>query len=93
MPKDTKKEIEILRKRLIIEVNKNAEEFARGLEKGREQGEYLGEQRGREIGREEEKIEVAKRLDNLNMTEYQISRATGLSRERVKEIIAGQVFL
>ena len=89
MPKDTKKEIEILRKRLIIEVNKNAEEFARGLEKGQEQGEYLGEQRGRE----EEKIEVAKRLDNLNMTEYQISRATGLSRERVKEIIAGQVFL
>ena len=39
MPKDTKKEIEILRKRLIIEVNKNAEEFARGLEKGQEQGE------------------------------------------------------
>ncbi len=61
-------------------------ERAQGKKEGLEEGIIIGKEEGIIIGKEEEKCNIAINLINIGMNDDDISRATGLSPEKVSSI-------
>ena len=62
------------------------EGIEKGIEKGKKQGIKEGIEKGKEQGIKEEKIEIAKNLLSMKLPLEQISAATGLSVDVIKEL-------
>ena len=61
----------------------------KGIEKGRAEGRAEGRTEGKAEGRAEEKLEVAKRLFAMGLSDEQVAMGTGLSIEEVHHLKAG----
>lgn len=60
--------------------------YDKGHEEGYEKGQEEGREEGRKEGLKERNIEIAKNLLSLNISTKDISKATGLSLEEIKNI-------
>ena len=60
--------------------------FANGKEEGEKRGEKRGIANGIKIGKENALIETAKNLLNLNVDIDNISKATGLSKQKIRSL-------
>ena len=58
-------------------------------EEGKEEGIIKGIEKGIEVGAKQGKLEVAKRLINMELPIEQIVDATGLSKKEIEKIAAG----
>ncbi len=92
-PKDKKaydRSLKIYRDNYAIAETERAQGKKEGLEEGiiigKEEGIIIGKEEGIIIGKEEEKCNIAINLINIGMNDDDISRATGLSPEKVSSI-------
>ncbi len=60
--------------------------MAEGRAKGIEEGKEEGRKEGKEEGREERSIEIAKQMKIMNLSDRQISIATGLSTDIIDKL-------
>ena len=72
----------------IVNARKTAEKkkYAEGKEDGRAEGREEGRAEGREEGRAEEKVEIARKLLEMNSPVNDIAKATGLSIEEIERL-------
>ena len=72
----------------IVNAIKTAEKrkYAEGKEDGRAEGREEGRAEGREEGRAEEKVEIARKLLEMNSPVNDIAKATGLSIEEIERL-------
>ena len=60
--------------------------YANGVEEGEARGERRGEKRGEKRGKENALIETAKNLLNLGISIEDISKGTGLSKQKIASL-------
>ena len=60
--------------------------YANGVEEGEARGERRGEKRGEKRGKENDLIETAKNLLNLGISVEDISKGTGLSKQKIASL-------
>jgi predicted transposase/invertase (TIGR01784 family) len=60
--------------------------FTAGEEYGRKEGIAIGEERGISIGLSQAKIETAKNLLSIGLSQEQIASVTGLSVEEIEKL-------
>ena len=60
--------------------------YVSGVEEGEARGERLGEKRGEKRGKENALIETAKNLLNLGISVEDISKGTGLSKQKIASL-------
>ena len=60
--------------------------IANGVEEGEARGERRGEKRGEKRGKENALIETAKNLLNLGISIEDISKGTGLSKQKIASL-------
>lgn len=72
------KEWELYRSRQMAILNYNI-----GMQNSRKQGEEIGEKRGEKLGRKKEKLEIAKKLLELEDDIEKIKIATGLTEDEI----------